>query len=419
MKNKLSDEHPAPVSEPDVEHRAVQGIREEIAQRGWKESANFVISNIECVAEACAEKKLSVSDVKLFWLRTYKVLLILEALKEEGGDEEMRHLGAAVKTFGRCFRQRSDDDQDRALWSLTELMEWLDHLDRTCQLCEASCRTWRAQWIDLSADCRRPVLDCIEEIEKRIPLLRSRRLSDMPAQWDAIDRCLILNCSLAGYGDRSDAVMRFAEAIVYDRKKWAAFLEALIGSRWLRSTSPRAYLYRVTQRVYREVQPDQGLDSQGICHTEGEGGKIARRDILAQPGVSIGQYLLSEGSESGPTEVFQRRCTESSLAEFRKAAEKEPRLAEYLKALLGKEQSKRCDIWKSLGWSKKEGEAVDRQYRRLRRRLQKTGAGMEWCLIPNRTISQASQTWFRERLDGTKVPMVSVYQHKLLKGRLK
>jgi hypothetical protein len=319
MTNKSSNKQLTPACEPEVEQQAVQEIGEAIGERGWKQSAEFLISSIESVAEACAAKMLSVPDVKLFWIQKSKVVTIMLSLKGKGGDDEMRRLRAAVETFDRCFRRRSNDEQDLDFpWSLTDLTEWLEHLDQTRRLCEDMCRTWRAQWTDITADRWRPVLKCIAEIEGRIPLLRSRHLSDMPAQWDAIERCMMLICSLVGYADYIDGVMRFAEAIVHSRKKWAALQEALIESGWLQSSSPRAYLNRVTQRVYRNVQPDQGVDSQNICHEAGNGGRIPERDALRQPGVPIEKYLLSEKLETGPNEVFQRRYTESSLAEFRR-----------------------------------------------------------------------------------------------------
>ena len=299
MTNKSPDQHLTPASEPEVEQPGVQKIGESIAQYGWKRSTEFLIATIECVAEACAERELSVPDLKLFWMRMSEVVPIELALKTEGGDDdEMRRLRAAVETFDCCFRRRSDDEPDLSFpWSLTELMNWLEHLDQTRQLCEGSCRSWRARWTDITEDRRRPVLQCIEEIESRIPLLRSRHLSDMPAQWDAIEKCMLLTGSLVGYDGYIDGVMRFAEAIVHSRKK-SALQEALIVSRWLQSSSPRAYLNLVTQRVYRDVTPDQSIDSQNLRHEPGQGGRIPERDVLGQPGVPLEKYLLTEEAET-------------------------------------------------------------------------------------------------------------------------
>jgi hypothetical protein len=106
-------------------------------------------------------------------------------------------------------------------------------------------------------------------------------LADAPEQHDAIEKCMILNCKLGGYAGYASMVEQFAEAIVHSRKRWAAFLEALFGSKWLASRTPSAYLTRVTARIYSQVQPDtNGRDSRGFYHRAGPGGRIGDGDAL-------------------------------------------------------------------------------------------------------------------------------------------
>jgi hypothetical protein len=60
-----------------------------------------------------------------------------------------------------------------------------------------ACRVGRAH--DWRKDEQAAAIQCVAEIEKRIPTLNSRRLWDVTSQWNAIEKCTVLCRELATY----------------------------------------------------------------------------------------------------------------------------------------------------------------------------------------------------------------------------
>ena len=404
--------------EQQLREHALQELRDQIRAFGWRESAGLIASGIEFVADLCTARKLSLFEIRNFRQDTRIALKILAELPDRPSEVEVRRLANAVNVFNQSLATRRGQhlpDGGDEPWTLSQAMDWREHVDYARQVCERCCESWRMAHLDrLSQEHREPALRCIEEIEKRIPLLRSGRLADVPKQREAMEKCAILSGQLAGYADDITTFELYAEAIVHDPKKWAALLEALITSKWRDSTAPSRYLTRVATTIYkRDVRPDvTGPDSQGFNHRAGPGGHVKDSDALD----GRSNLALEEIAERPDEVLVERRFTERSVSELQKAAEEDPRLSKYVQAMIRNPDWKREDIWKSLGWDKKAGEAADRKFRRLRRRLKEIGAGMEWRTAPTPGISEASQTtYFEVLVNGTRGSQFGVPQHKLLK----
>jgi hypothetical protein len=335
--------------------------------------------------------------------------------------------------------------------SAEDLLAWWDHLDKARSLCVNLCRASRAHdWSEATAPQKTTILACLEEIEKRISILWLRSLQEVGEQLDAIEKCMILGAQLAGYCGDVAVAMAFAEEITHDKRRWASFLEALVGSRWLDSDSPRAYLNRTTQTVYIKGRPDRaGRDSQGMYHRAGQGGVTKPSDALygfnipsrgaerikksdppptpeelaydyAPRGSTNCSHSLEEIVEKPSEPILERVFTQQSVRELEEAARKDPRLTAYIRVTASHPKWKRAAIWQSLGWNEQDGKALDRRYRRLRNRLRTQGAGMEWREIPELGVSQASQNVYFEVLqDGARGSCFGLYQHKSLKTKEK
>jgi hypothetical protein len=309
--------------------------------------------------------------------------------------------------------------------SAADVLDWWEILERDRKLFMDACRAGRAyRWRE---EDEAVALQCVAEIETRIPTLNSRRLWDVRAQWNAIEKCTVLCVKLSTYcGDVANAE-RLAELITHHKHRWSALVEALCCSRWLASDSPLAYLNRTIQPIYRQGRPDRaGRDSQGMGHRAGQGGATKRSDALYgfnTPRSSAGKparYPLSleEHVEQPSETVLERRFTQGSVLRLEQAARKDPRLAAYIKEVVDNPERKPADIWRGLSLSELEGKAVDRKYRRLRKRLKAQGAGMEWRLATVPGVSDASQfSYFEVLADGAKGSRFGVHQHKPLKKK--
>jgi hypothetical protein len=98
-------------------------------------------------------------------------------------------------------------------------MAWRDHLDGTLGFYESCCYSWRVHLDKFFREQRgQPALACIEEIETHLPVLRSGRLVDMPAQREAIEKCTILNAKLTVYAGDSEGVRLHSNSIVGPQK---------------------------------------------------------------------------------------------------------------------------------------------------------------------------------------------------------
>jgi hypothetical protein len=327
--------------------------------------------------------------------------------------------------------------------SESAVLAWWDHVEQTRKLFMDACRVGRAH--NWPKDQKAAILQCVAEIEKRIPTLNSRHLWDVRSQSNAIEKCAVLCCEIATYCEDVANIQRLAELITHNKNRWAALGEAIIGSGWLESHKPLAYLNRTAQTIYRKgVRPDQtGWDSQGVYHRSGKGGatkpsdglhefndprNVAGRVKKAYPPPTVDELAfdytpklarcvsLDEIVEISSEIVLERRFTQDSVRILEEAAREDPHLAEYFEAVSRNPKRKRADIWRELGLNKQDGKAVDRKFRRLRERLRAKGAGMEWydALAPG--TSDASRFVYFEVLhDGAKGPRRGVFQHKSLK----
>jgi hypothetical protein len=301
--------------------------------------------------------------------------------------------------------------------SAAAVLDWWDFLEQQRKLFMDACRAGRAyHW---RREDEAVALQCVAEIEKRIPPLNSLHLLDVPAQWNAMEKCTVMCCQLSTYcGDVANAA-RLAELITHHKNRWAALVEALCCTRWLDSERPLAYLNRTTQTIYRQVQPDSaGLDSQGMGHLPGEGVATKITDALRGFNTPRSDRHLSLGDlvEQPSEALLERRFTQGSVANLEEAARKDPRLAAYINEVIANWERKPADIWRELGWNEREGKAVDRQYRRLRKRLKAQGVGLEWCVAPVPSQSDANQfVCFEVLEDGARGPRWGVHQHKPLK----
>ena len=339
-------------------------------------------------------------------------LHVLFKVRDRAYPEETARLRAAAERFELAVQHaRGLSTVEKPKWSLPMALGWRGHLDSTRQFCLDCCLSWPEHLLKLPADQRDCAAHCVEEIEKRISLLGSSRLADFVAQLKAIDTCMILNGQLISYVGDTDFNPKFAAAIVHDQKKWAALFEALFENRWLDSNNPRQYLNTVATTIYRrDVRPDvSGRDSQGFEHRAGSGGRIKQSDALSS------EYLLLDELAEEPSEVlFERRVTEMSISALQAAAADDLRLKEYIDAIVRNPKWKRPAIWASLRWNEAEGKAVDRRYRRLRKRLRDMGAGMEWREVPTPCASASQFVYFELLQDGARGKRFGVYQHKSL-----
>src|ERR1041385_6427940 len=216
------------LQEEELREQTPQDLRDQIRAFGWKESADFVACGIEFVADLYGAGKLAPLEIRNYGHDTRIALKILAELRAGPCEEEVRRLNDAVISFNHSLKSRHSrhlpiDGGDP--WTLSNAMRWREDLDYACQACESCCESWRMVHLDrLSPEHRGPALRCIEEIETRIPLLRSGRLADVPKQREAMDKCVILSGQLAGYANDIDTVELYAEAIVHNPKKWAALL---------------------------------------------------------------------------------------------------------------------------------------------------------------------------------------------------
>jgi hypothetical protein len=152
--------------------------------------------------------------------------------------------------------------------SASQLLDWWDFIAGMRKLCMHGCRVWREDnWHGVSSPEKRAALNCVTEIEKRIPAFCSRHPWHMSEQLSTLQKCFILMSKIAGYLGDVQRVKRFAEVIIQAPERWAAFMEATIDSNWLDSRMPIHYLANVTATKYHnEVGPENAVwrDSQGV-----------------------------------------------------------------------------------------------------------------------------------------------------------
>jgi hypothetical protein len=207
--------------------------------KSWKESADTSIANIESFTEALSDGELSIADARTFQRNLERIIpVLLLGLANGPYEDEIRLLNEVQRVFYEALSACSTNQEDGPpTWSLAQLIAWWSHVDLARLICEQHCRAWRQHLDGILSQQRQRALDCIEEIERRIPLLRSHLLSHLPEQYEAIEKCMIMDAKLTAYASDSSSLRLFSDAIVGPPndesdalKKVAAFAKAVIGN---------------------------------------------------------------------------------------------------------------------------------------------------------------------------------------------
>lgn len=466
--NKILDDDP-------TEEQKLQHVVDSIQERGWRKSAEFITADLWFITDLCIAGHLTPLELFTFARDTEVTLNILFARREAPFEEEARRLTEAVQAFNGAYGSHlasapsNSPSTEKRLWSLTKAFYVRDYLDETLQFCEACSYSWRVHLQTIPVGQGQVALKNIEELERRIPLLRSGRLADLPVQLRTVDQCMLLNTALVAFVGDGPSLRKLSDHIVKNRKMWSSFVEALVGPAWLQAASPRAYLKKISHRIYyQEAQPDLERDSQGVRHRQGNGGrKIGKKDVLdrlyragftgtrpTDPPPSPEELEFDhaayraaarkynpevddpEAGNGNPEDETSRseqirmqvmcdlpneasaesRFTERSIAELETRIRNDEVLRKYYDTLRRNPRWKRPEVWNYLGLTEKEGQAVDRRLRNAQRRVKALHAGMEIRAIPPRPgISEASLNMYFEVLaEGTKGAKFGTYQHKPL-----
>jgi hypothetical protein len=250
-------------------------VRECLA-KSWKQSADTSIANIESVTEALFDRKLSIAGVRSFQQNLERIIpVLLRGLMDGPYEDEIRLLQAALGRFWEAVSLRLTDQEDGpAPWSLSQLMDWWNNVDLARWTCEKHCRAWREHLNGILSPQRQRASKCIEEIEKRIPLLHSHLLSHLAEQYDAIEKCMVMNAKLAAYTSDSASLRLFSDAILGPPrdesdalKKVAAFARAVIGNDlsgkkdWLQQVGSLHWVQAEAERLASLYDNDGQLDS--------------------------------------------------------------------------------------------------------------------------------------------------------------
>jgi len=248
----------------------------ECMAKSWKESAETSVADIESITEALSDGDLSIADARTFrWNLERIIPMLLRGLAERRYEDEIQRLQGALGAFQEAVSTRSTDQEDGPRpWSLAQLTAWWSHVDLARLICEKHCGAWRQHLDGILSEQRQRALDCIREIEKRIPLLRSHRLSCLPAQYEAIEKCMIIDAKLAAYASDSSSLRLFSDAIVGPPrdasdalKKVTAFAEAVIGNDlsgkkdWLQQVDSLHWVQAEADRLASLYDNDGRLDS--------------------------------------------------------------------------------------------------------------------------------------------------------------
>jgi hypothetical protein len=248
----------------------------EYMAKSWKESADTSIANIESVTEAVSDGNLSIADVRTFERNLDRTLpVLLRGLANGPYQDEIRLLREALGGFREAVSGRSKDQEDEpAPWSLSQLIAWWNHVDCARLICERHCRGWRQHLDGILSPQRQRALDCIEEIEKRIPLLRSHLLSCLPEQYETIEKCMIMDAKLTACASDSSSLRLLSDAIVGPPKdesdalqKMTAFAKAVIGNElsgkkdWLQQVDSLNWVQAEAERLASQYENDGRLDS--------------------------------------------------------------------------------------------------------------------------------------------------------------
>jgi hypothetical protein len=268
-------------AENDPDAYALPEFRDRILQRGWKDSAEFITHDIEFVADLCLARQLYGHEIVEFNNNVQIAINTLRQVQEGTYEEETRRLYAAVQSFNRAQAYRRDisvKDVESERWSLFRAMAWCEHLDQSLQVFELCCNSWRPYLVDVSKEHQAGAINCIEEIEKRIPVFRRTRLTDVPAQKSALEQVVLLNAKLTVYFGHSESLKRFFNTIALAREaaqgeRMAAFSTAVFAGDlngqpdWLDEVDPMQWVQTEARRLQWLYGNDGRLDSNGkIIH---------------------------------------------------------------------------------------------------------------------------------------------------------
>jgi hypothetical protein len=174
-----------------------QHLNIEIPDRSPSEVIEWLTLLVQSVTELCEMHLLSLADVEDF---QRPAAVDAEVLAAEGsGKGASRTLIEALQSLdeARCSRAARPSEEQAPRVTRDEWVKWRQYLDHARWACEESCRSWRAELAAGSMPQTAHVLDCVETMEKLLPLLSSWRLEDGPAQKEAADKSALLNAELA------------------------------------------------------------------------------------------------------------------------------------------------------------------------------------------------------------------------------
>lgn len=280
-RNLSSEQSPQPMPSgifgaPAQLQLSAAAIRELLNDR-WREGAETTIANIDSVVEAVSDKLLSLADGRTFQQNLERIIPVLMSGLQDGPyEDELRRLNGALRVFAETLNSRPNEPKRKTEpWSLSELIEWWNHVDYARYICERHCRAWRQHLDGLLIEQRQRAIVCIEEIEKRIPLLRSHLLSRQRELGEVIVKCMILNAKLVAY--TSDPSLRlFSNEILGPptgesdaSTKVATLAQAVIGNDlsgrndWLQEANSLDWVQSEAMRLASQFVNDGRLDSNG------------------------------------------------------------------------------------------------------------------------------------------------------------
>ena len=255
------------------DEQARQELRDTIKRCGWKGTADLATHDIEFVVDLYDAGHLVVAEIRDF-LRGMQITIdTLWELSDGSHEEEVRRLRRAAQSFNRVMASRRDvpiKNHGRERWSLGKAITWCEYLQEMRRFSQACCDSWRCHF-GAAGENERPEFRFIEEIEKRIPVLRLTRLADVPAQSAAIEQVVFLNATLTVYAGHSEPLRRCCNSIAPAKGKSdsserrAAFPEALLSSLadWVCDVAPVRKVQAEVYRCERLFRNDGRLDSQG------------------------------------------------------------------------------------------------------------------------------------------------------------
>jgi hypothetical protein len=255
-----------------------QELRDIIRQRGWKATADLVIHVLEFVAELCDTTNLSVPELQGFLQSAQIWINTLWEVGDGSHKQEIDRIRLAVERLNRANASCRDlplehDGWER--WSVYKAQAWCEYLNEMHHFFRVCCDSWRSILRTFDRQHRERALKCIDEIEKRIPVLHSARLADVLAQRAAIEQIVLLNAKLTVYAGHSEPLQRCSNSLTPGRseldsfQRSAAFCLAVLGDdlvgqkEWLDQNDSLQWVQAETNRLASIYDNDGRRDSNG------------------------------------------------------------------------------------------------------------------------------------------------------------